>query len=970
MTAGERPWARVDALGEESMASALLRAITPQEVAHILLAAGGKATAGAGVAWSAHWPFSIDTMPSEIAKEVVQEIRQAIGDRRAGIPASPNVHVMHDDGDARVAAIHCPPGCASPEDGALALASLRMEEVLSIQHLQGTIGQLEQSELLQRSLYAIADMAGSEHEMPEMLRGLHRIVSDLMYAENFYIALYDEQRGMLNFIYFVDTVDTEGPKPGEDVPLSQLERGLTWYLVQDGKPLMGNDDELRSQVSGPLNWQGADSTDWLGVPMLRDGEVRGALVVQSYVEGIRYTVAEMSLLAFVAEHILTTLERKQGRDDLERHVQERTSQLAEANKDLRSEVAERERGERLQATLYQIAALAGLDESREHFYRHVHDSVGELINARNFFIALLSADGEEVSFPYVHDDYEANWQARRRGRGLTEYVLRTGMAQRVDIERSRKLLVAGEIDSEMVGTPTKVWLGVPLFDSNQAIGVVAVQDYESDEGYDAGDVELLTFASHQISSSLQRHRAAEQLRLANVELEQRVEERTAELREQITVREQIEAKLQHQVMHDPMTGLPNRSYLLDHLDRVIAMLSRDDKRGFALLYVDVDRFKVINDSLGHLAGDAVLKEFARRMEQCVRGPDIVSRLGGDEFAILIQGEPMPETATKVARRMLKAFEEPLLVSGRSLQVSTSIGIAIVDGHYAAADQILHDADSALYRAKESGRNRFELFDEVMQRNAMDVLDLEQGLRDGLVRDEFEPYFQPLVRLDDGATLGYEALLRWHHPQRGLLAPGDFLDVAEDSGLIEAIDWRMFHLALAASRELVGNNRYVSLNVSPRLFQRAGFDTRLLALTSELGFDPARLRLEVTEGTLLHDPEAVVAVLQRLREANIEAALDDFGTGYSSLGHVHRFPLKMIKIDRSFVTPLFDSAIGVRSSAVIEAILALGNALGLEILAEGIETEAQRTALLVMGCELGQGYLFGRPAPASHWLDSR
>jgi GAF domain-containing protein len=315
-------------------------------------------------------------VPADVGAGVLHELRQAIGERRAGIPASPDVHVMHDDGDARVAAIHCPEGCPSPTHGVLALASLRMQEVLSIQHLQGTIEQLEQSELLQRSLYAIADMAGSEHVMPEMLRALHRIVSDLMYAENFYIALYDEQRDMLNFIYFVDTVDTDGPEPGEDVPLSSLERGLTWYLVRDGKPLMGNDDELRDQVSGPLNWQGADSSDWLGVPMLRDGKVRGALVVQSYIEGIRYTVAEMSLLAFVAEHILTALERKQGRDELERHVAERTAQLADANRDLRREVAERERGERLQATLYRIAALAGLDESREHFYRHVHDSVG------------------------------------------------------------------------------------------------------------------------------------------------------------------------------------------------------------------------------------------------------------------------------------------------------------------------------------------------------------------------------------------------------------------------------------------------------------------------------------------------------------------------------------------------------------------------------------------------------------------
>jgi EAL domain-containing protein (putative c-di-GMP-specific phosphodiesterase class I) len=255
----------------------------------------------------------------------------------------------------------------------------------------------------------------------------------------------------------------------------------------------------------------------------------------------------------------------------------------------------------------------------------------------------------------------------------------------------------------------------------------------------------------------------------------------------------------------------------------------------------------------------------------------------------------------------------------------------------------------------------------MQRTAIGVLDLEQSLRDALLNDEFMPYFQPLVRLADETVVGYEALLRWQHPQRGVLAPGEFLQVAEDSGLIQAIDWRMFRLALECGQGLVRNGGYITLNVSPRLFQQEDFDLRMLELTTEIGFDPMHLRLEVTEGTLLGDPEAMVAVLQRLRDAKIEAALDDFGTGHSSLGHVQRFPLKMIKIDRSFIAP-FAAGASPRSSAVIGAILALGHALGVEIVAEGIETAHQREVLAAMGCDYGQGYLFGRPQPMSHWLE--
>jgi diguanylate cyclase (GGDEF)-like protein len=949
-----------------ALADALLRVRTPQDVARLMLEAG-EVPEGACVMWSTEWPGHTEAHPPCCAEACRPEVLRAVEAARAGGLLTGRVRLLEDDGDRQVAALVCPEDCPPPAQPLVATASARMAEVLSMQRLKAAVRQLEQSEQLQRSLYAIADMAGSDLEMPQMLRGLHRIVADLMYAENIYIALYDKSREVLNFLYFVDTVDPEGPALGDDVPLARIEHGLTWYLIHDRKPLMGSDAELARQVSGPLHMRGANSSDWLGVPMMREGEVRGALVVQSYLGDSCYGTGEMTLLAFVAEHILTALERKQGQAELERRVAERTRQLAEANVELRREVAERERGEHLQSVLYRIAALAGLDESTELFFKHIHDSVGELIDARNFYIALLSEDGEEVSFAYVRDEYERDWGARSRGRGLTEFVLRTGQAQLVDRARASALLEAGEIKADMMGTPTQAWLGVPLSSQEGVIGVVAVQDYQSGAGYSARDVELLTFVSHQIASSLQRHRAAELLRRANVDLERRVEARTAELREQIAVREQVEAQLQHQVMHDALTGLPNRVYLRDRLERAISALRRDPAQSFGVLYVDIDRFKVINDSLGHLAGDMVLDQVAGRLSAAVREPDVVARLAGDEFAILIEHVRMPETACKVAQRVLSLLEAPLQVDGRQLQVSASVGIAIVDGRYVTPDQILHDADLALYRAKQAGRNRFVLFDDVMHRNAMDVLDLEQGLRDALARDEFEPYFQPLVRLVDGSVVGYEALLRWRHPQRGLLAPGEFLAVAEDSGLIEAIDWQMFRLALGASRELVGDGRFVTLNVSPRLFQREDFDRRLLALTAELRFDPARLRLEVTEGTLLNHPETVVAVLGRLRGAGIEAALDDFGTGYSSLGQIHRFPLKMIKIDRSFVVPFAEYQGASRSSAVIEAILALGNSLGIEILAEGIETEVQRETLLEMGCAFAQGYLFGRPAPATYWL---
>ena len=962
--------------GADAFPVLLLQATTPQEVVAALMGALPEQRLVAAF-WSSRWPEAVASEPPGAATDsaIARAVRE-VSARRAGNRSDPCYVPLCDDQAGGVALLRLEsplPVPATPRlRGLCGAAGARMAEVLTLARLQDTVAQLEKAERLQRALFAIADIAGSDLDNPTMLRGLHEILAGLMYAENFYIVLYDRARDSLRFVYYVDSEDTEAPAVDRDFAMADFEQRLTGYLIRDARPLMGTTEELRAQVSGPLRIAGADSIDWLGVPMQRDGLVHGGLVVQSYVEGVRYTAEDRALLAFVAEHILTALERKRDQKELERWVEERTEQLAETNVMLRDQIAEVERAEHLQASLYRIAALANSEEGSEAFYRQVHDVVGGLLYAENFYIALLNEDSEQLEFPYYRAAGLQENPPRKPGRGLTEYVMRQRCHALVDASTFQALVGRGEIEPGLAAGPslegpkTICWLGAPLLDSDRVLGAVAVQSYREDRTYDEGDAELLTFVAHQIASSLQRRRSAEALQQLNADLEQRVQDRTRELSEQIAVRERVETQLKHQVMHDPLTGLPNRLYMRDRIERAIAGMKRNGERRFALLYLDVDRFKVINDSLGHLAGDEVLQAVSRRLLQCVREPDVVARLSGDEFAILLEEVPQPQTATKVAQRILELLQQGMPVEGRELTASASIGIAISDPRHQSVDALLQDADTALYRAKAAGRSRFVLFDDSLQRAAMDVLGMEQELRKALQAREFEPYFQPLVRLSDGARVGYEALVRWNHPARGVLAPGDFLPVAEECGLIEAIDWQMYRLSCIEGRKLLRDDAFITINVSPRHFHNDDLDTRLLAMTSETGFDPARLRIEVTEGTLLGDPDAVAKVLQRLREACIEAALDDFGTGYSSLGYVHRFPLKMLKIDRSFVEQL-GSGDASRSSAVVRAILALAQSLGLEVVAEGIETEGQYRALHRMGCLYGQGYLFGRPQPAGHWL---
>ena len=848
----------------------------------------------------------------------------------------------------------------------LQLAVRQLYHAMKLADLYDSHAQLEHSENLQRALFTISDLAGSSLEMPDMLREIHRIVSGLMYGENFFIVRYNPEHETLRFLYYADINDQDQPDTTRDFLLEDRRHTLTWYLLTQGKPLRGSNEQLLEQVNGPLILAGPDSDDWLGVPMLHNDKVHGALVVQSYGTGLVYSRDDLALLEFVGSHILTAVERKESKDELERRVRQRTEELAQVNRGLRQEVRERHRAERLQEALFQVAQLATADIDENTFYERVHAVVGRLLDAKNFFIALLSDDRSKLEFPYYMDAGVRHSLIRPVGHGLSEYVLRRGEPWSGSREDIMALAHSGEVVPHHIGEPSACWLGVPLKVDEAVIGVVVVQSYDKNASYGAADQELLSFVALQIANSIYRRRSAAALHQANLRLEHRVEERTRELRAEIARREQMQQQLHHQVMHDPLTGLPNRGYLRERLDSILNTIQREPHRRCALLYLDVDRFKVINDSLGHLAGDEFLKAIAMRLLAHVREPDMVARLSGDEFAILLEEIEVTATATLIADRVLQAVAAPLRISGKELEPSVSVGIACGDSSYLDADELIRDADMALYQAKQLGRKRFAVFDEALAKDMVDVLAMESELRKALRQNEFEPHFQPIFRLGDGKIVGYEALIRWNHPQRGVLKPMDFVRIAEDSGLIEAIDWRLFELSCRLLAQKAPSDSFITFNVSALHLRHTDFDTRVLKMLERTGLPPTRLIAEVTEGALLDNPDSVRSMLDRLRLAGVGAALDDFGTGYSSLSYLHSLPMRMLKIDRAFVHEL-DKDGSSNSTTVVAAILALAHALNIQVIAEGIETQAQFDALLSMGCEMGQGYLLGRPAPIDSWL---
>jgi diguanylate cyclase (GGDEF)-like protein len=832
------------------------------------------------------------------------------------------------DGRVSLAAILAEPLPPSSRQAWLALARRTVGATLAQQRAQARIESLEKSERLQQALFEIADLSGAALELNELLGRIHSIVAGLMYAENFYIVLYDDQRDSFRFIYFADRQDPYVADPSVEIRAEDAPTSLTLALLRLGEPVQGPSERVRARLGVPRDIvHGPDSQDWLGVPMLRDGRVSGAIVVQSYDRSDSYGEEERALLAFVAQHILTGLDRHRAREELERRVEERTRALQQANRELQAEIVERQRAERLQRALFRIAELSIASETLERFYAEVHDVVGELLYARNFYIALLSEDGERLEFPYSIDERDPVRASRTLGKGMTEYVLGSGQALLADRARIAQLEERGILRSH--GALSHCWLGVPLMREDKVVGVIAVQSYSADVCFTERDQELLTFVAYHIGSGLARKQAQDRLRAAHAQLEQRVTSRTrelaeanSELREQIGERVRVEEQLIHQAMHDALTGLPNRAQLLERLHRAISR-ARSSDPVFAVLFLDLDRFKLVNDSFGHAAGDELLVEAGRRIVSAVRGGDMVARLGGDEFAVLVERIDGLDAAEELAQRMLETLGAPMHVAGRELFPAASVGIAMWHPRYRTGEELLRDADAAMYKAKAEGRDRWAVFDELMREEAVQLLDLEADLRRAINSEAFEAHYQPIVRLADGEVVGHEALLRWHHDDRGMLLPGDFIGLGEDSGLIEQVDWLLY--AQAARRLAATSGGYVSVNVSPRHFRSDDFALRLLGLLRTAGADPARLRIEITEVALLDDAPRALRTMRLLRDYGVVAQLDDFGTGFSALSYLHRFPIETLKIDQSFVAGLCGES-RPESLAVIRAILALANTL--------------------------------------------
>jgi diguanylate cyclase (GGDEF)-like protein/PAS domain S-box-containing protein len=706
-----------------------------------------------------------------------------------------------------------------------------------------------------RAISRIIHGAASTANLEEFFQLVHRTIKKIVYAENFFVALFNPETDMLTMQFWVDKYD---PMPG---PL-RVGRSLSAYVFRQGRSMLFTDEDAKKLIeAGEVESVGTDSPIWLGVPLKTPTGAIGVLVVQDYENSDTYTYRDVELLTSVADQIALAIERKKNEEALQLS-KERFELVARATSDAVWD--------------WDLATdEIWWNEGFEKLFGYKRD---EIYSDANPWSGRIHPEDAERVVADIHrhiDDGKSNWQDEyrfRRADGTYAFVI------------DRGYIVRGAD-----GKPERM-LGSMM---------------------------------------------------------------------DVTERKSLEQQLTHQALHDPLTNIANRALFKNRVDHALSKLARTAS-SLAVLFLDLDNFKAINDSLGHAAGDKLLILVAERLQDCLRSADTAARLGGDEFAVLIEQMLRPDESQMIAERILSVFRQPFVIDGKEIHVQTSIGIAGSTTDAMQAEELLRNADLAMYMAKSQGKGKFVIFEQKMHAALMERIELEEDLRRGIEEEEFVIHYQPILDLESQELLGMEALVRWMHPRLGLLSPIKFIPLAEETNLIVPLgDWILYEACRQVQEWRDENSIDVSVtvNISIRQFQQAELVAMVNRALVDSKLPPRSLILEITESFMMQDTETTIAKLHDLKKIGVRLAIDDFGTGYSSLSYLQRFPIDILKIDKSFIDKLGQ---GSEGNAVARAIIMMGDSLNLKTIAEGIESAQQIDQLQLLGCEAGQGFHFAKP----------
>lgn len=860
------------------------------------------------------------------------------------------------------------------------MTSENITDELSLEELRELVPQLQQitqkykrSESIQKSLFEISELASSINELSSLYPALHDIVGGFMQAQNFFVAFYEQENEVIDFVYFVDEFDEQVVS---QISAEDLKSSLTGYILRSGKHLFLTQENYYQQIEGiGVKDLGAHPVDWIGVPLKRGSQVIGAMVVQSYDESVRYSQEDLEILLFVSLHIVNCVDRVKSRELTEKNIRERTKQLRQINEELQEEISERQKVESLQQALFEISELsASVEGDMDDFYAAIHDVLSRLIGAPNCYVATLDEEKQILNFPYYKDAVFSKIEPRPLSFGLTEYVIRHGSAELIDASRVQKLSDSNELSAqvaESMRTKMNSWMGAPLIIEGIISGVIAVQSYGNEKLYDLKDLEFLRYVSHHIAVALGRKRSSDAIQAYNQRLAEEVEQQTKELnstnlflQKQIEERRQAQQQLEHDAQHDSLTGLANRALFNSRLELALASIKRYPSSNFAVIFIDLDRFKQINDTLGHMAGDTFLKEVSTRISSCIRGHDLLARLGGDEFVVLFDNFDKPSDVEEISSRIINSIAMPFNIESKDMYSGASIGITYIESGYQSADEILRDADAAMYQAKTLGRGRYIIFDKTMRQKLLEELEIENEFRKILKAQDFDNYSQPVMSLSDKVVTYEECYIRWEHPSVGKIKREQYWQIAEQCGLIVEMDKYMLTKACEILQfwqlgDAAERKRKVAINLSIHHLTQTKLAKQLIDYIKEAGIDPKLLVVEVDENALNRRSQFFLPSIKVLKRAGITLVLDNFGSGLASLSYLYSYPFDYVKVDHYFVKTLPKSE---RNLKLIQSVLSISDHLKFKLIAAGIETEEQYQTLLDAGCEFGQGKFLQKSAP--------
>lgn len=818
--------------------------------------------------------------------------------------------------------------------------------------------QFSQVEAAQQALLGISELANTAKTMQDFYIGLHRHLKQLIAADNFYICLQNQNQ--LELPFFADEKDSHPSEVYAEESLSNiLKRGLTGYVMRTQQPILC--DEARCEAlekSGEIDDFGSPSHQWLGVPITHHDVCVGVLAVQTYKLEINYGSNEQDLMVFISHHIAGVLERLRHQQQLEIAIEQRTQELSDAYEKLKQEVYERRRAEHLQRSLFEIADLATSNLDSRDFYSEIHRVIGHLLPAKNCYIALYSDDKSKLEFPFfVSQVSKETPQPRALKDGLVEYLLRSQRPLLLDQKGIQRLIKQGALYSKAPDLnhteQMHQWIGIPLMIQGSVGGALAVYSFSHEHKYQFKDMDLLTFVSQHIATAIERKLATETLKRSNEELEHKVVERTQalaaankELQSEISQRRKVEQQLQHDASHDTLTGLPNRMMFMATLKKTLQKYQSNNAGQFALLFIDLDRFKLVNDTLGHLEGDRFLVETSQRLSLCIREHDTLARLGGDEFVILLDHLHQIDDAKDVAERILSELAKPFNLSGKMFNSGASIGIAMSGKQpKETSESLLRDADTAMYMAKTRGKGCYVVFDEQSHQQLMRNILLENELRTAMENYQIQLSFASVATLDDQQEYARDVRLHWEHRQHGTLQHEQLLHLAEQANLRLDLDRYVLEmLSQLYTSTCLPSELQLHFDISSQHLTHKHAMRSLKSSLRNCHFPLDRLHLFFSELALARDNEVHISGFEELTDLGVQLGISHYGHGYCAIVTISFLPITTLKLEPE----LIQNVRSERHQRLLQALRLSTESLRIELIADGVQHDAQRQQLQQLG----------------------